>query len=43
MEREPLRYCKADGKVTFTKAFLMLGKVTFDKHIYKCHGKFLQR
>ena len=30
MEREPLRYCKGDGKVTFTRPFLMLGKVTFD-------------
>ena len=33
LEREPLRYWKGDGKVTFTKPFLMLGKVTFDKHV----------
>ena len=30
LEREPLRYGKGDGKVTFTRPFLMLGKVTFD-------------
>ena len=28
-----LRYCKCDGKVTFTRPFLMLGKVTFDDHV----------
>ena len=33
LEREPLRYCKCDGKVTFTRPFLMLGKVTFDEHV----------
>ena len=33
LEREPLRYCKGDGNVTFTKPFLMLGKVTFDEHV----------
>ena len=32
MEREQLRYCKVDGKVTFTKPFLVLDKATFDKH-----------
>ena len=31
--REPLRYWKGDGNVTFTKPFLMLGKVTFDAHV----------
>ena len=29
-EREPVRYCNGDGKVTFMRPFLMLGKVTFD-------------
>ena len=33
LEREPLRYWKCDGKVTFTKPFLILGKVTFDEHV----------
>ena len=33
LEREPLRYCKCDGKVTFTRPFLMLGKVTFDERV----------
>ena len=33
LEREPLRYCKGDGKVTFTRPFLMLGKMTFDKYV----------
>ena len=27
------RYGKGDGKVTFTRAFLMLDEVTFDKHV----------
>ena len=27
------RYWKGDGNVTFTKPFLMLGKVTFDEHV----------
>ena len=31
--KEPLRYCKGDGKVTFTKPFLLLDKVTFDEHV----------
>ena len=31
--KETLRYCKHDGKVTFTRPFLMLGKVTIDAHI----------
>ena len=31
LEREPLRHCGGDGKVTFTRPFLMLGKVTFDE------------
>ena len=26
-------YWKGDEKVTFTKPFVMLGKVTFDKHV----------
>ena len=33
LEREPLRYFKYDGKVTCTRHFLMLGKVTFDEHV----------
>ena len=33
LEREPLRYWKGNGKVTYTKPFLILGKVTFDKHV----------
>ena len=33
LEREPLRYCKCDGKVIFTRPFLMLGKVTFDDDV----------
>ena len=33
LEREPLRYCKGDGKVTFTRPFLTLGKVNFDEHV----------
>ena len=33
LEREPLRYWKGNGKITFTKPFLILGKVTFDKHV----------
>ena len=32
LEREPLRDCEGDVKVTFTRPFLMLGKVTFDEH-----------
>ena len=31
LEREPLRYCKCDGKVTFTRPFL--AKVTFDEQV----------
>ena len=30
LERELLRYCKCDGKVIFTRLFLVLGNVTFD-------------
>ena len=33
LEREPLRHCEGDGKVTFTRPFLMLGKVTFDEQV----------
>ena len=33
LEREPFRYCRYDGKVTFTRLFLMLDKVTFDEHV----------
>ena len=33
LDREPLRYYKSDGKVIFTRPFLMLGKMTFDDHI----------
>ena len=32
LEREPLRYCKYDGNVTFTRSLLMLSNVTCDKH-----------
>ena len=31
--REALRNCKGDIKVTFTRYFLTLGKVTFDEHL----------
>ena len=31
--REPLRHCEGDGKVTFIRPFLMLGKVTFDEQV----------
>ena len=33
LEREPLRHCEVDGKLTFTRHFLMLGKVTFDEQV----------
>ena len=33
LEREPLRHCEGDGKVTITRPFLMLGKVTFDEQV----------
>ena len=35
LERGPLRYCKGDcnGKVTFTRPFLMLDKLTFTEHV----------
>ena len=33
LERESLKYCKCDGKVTFTRHFLMLDKVTFGEYI----------
>ena len=33
LEKEPLRYWKGDGKVTFIGPFLMLGKVTFDEQV----------
>ena len=33
LEREPLRYCKCDGKVIVTRPFLRLGKVTFGDHV----------
>ena len=26
-------YCKGDGKVTFTRPYLILGKVTFDEYV----------
>ena len=26
-------YCKGDGKVTFAKPFLILGKVTYDEDV----------
>ena len=32
-ERETLRYFEGQGKVTFTKHFLMMGKVTSDEHV----------
>ena len=33
LEREPLRHCEGDGKVTFTRPFLRLGKVTFGEQV----------
>ena len=27
------RYCKGDEKDTFTRPFLMLGNIAFDKHV----------
>ena len=33
LEREQLRNWKGYGKVTFTRPFLMLDKVTFDEHV----------
>ena len=33
LESEPLRYGKGGGKVTFTRPFLMLGKVTFNEQV----------
>ena len=27
------RHCEGDGKVTFTRPFLMLGKVKFDEQV----------
>ena len=33
LERERLRYWKGSEMVTFTKPFLIFGKVTFDKHV----------
>ena len=30
---KPLRYCKCDGKVIFTRLFLMLGNLTFSEHV----------
>ena len=33
LERKPLRHCEGDGKVTFTRPFLMLDKVTFDEQV----------
>ena len=33
LEREPIRYCKCDGKVTFARPFQMLGKVTSDEYV----------
>ena len=32
-EIDPLNYCKGDGKVIFTRPFLMLSKVTFDEDV----------
>ena len=31
--KEPLRDCGSDGKVTFTRPFLMLGRVNFDEQV----------
>ena len=33
LETKPLRHCEGDGKVTFPRPFLMLGKVTFDEEL----------
>ena len=30
---EPLRYCKVDGKATFIRPFLMVGKVNFEEYV----------
>ena len=30
---EPLTYCTCDGKVTFSRPFLILDNVTFDEHM----------
>ena len=43
LEREPLKYWKGDGKVTFTRPFLMLGNVTFDTQVYIFLGMVLKR
>ena len=32
-ETDLLRYCKCNGKVTFTRPFLLLGKVILDEHV----------
>ena len=33
LEREPIRYYKGDGKITFTRIFLMLGEGSFDEYV----------
>ena len=33
LEGESLGYWKDDAKVTLTRYFLLMGKVTFDKHL----------
>ena len=33
LEREPLSHCECVGKVTFTRPFLILGKVTFEEQV----------
>ena len=32
-KREPLRHFEGDGKVIYTRPFLILGKVTFDEQV----------
>ena len=38
MLHETLKYCKGDGKVTFTRPFLMLDNVPFDVLERYCKG-----
>ena len=38
LEREPLRYCSGDGKVTFTRPFQIFGEVTFGEHLMSWKG-----
>ena len=33
LEREPLSHCEGDGKITFARSSLMLGKANFDEQV----------